>query len=88
MPRAQSHHRRTVAVRVYLTPAEAADLAHVAEGWRCRTGQAAGLILSDRIARWRRHAPELGPLGLIAAASASVLLVGLSDKDRRARGAG
>jgi hypothetical protein len=78
--------RRTDRVVVRLTEAEAADLDRVALAWSVTRSAAASLILRDRLARWRRRAPNLGPMGLIAAASAAVLLIAVPGRKRHSRG--
>lgn len=50
-----------------------ADLERIASAWSCSKAEAAALTLRATFARWRREAPELGPLGLEAAASAGAL---------------
>lgn len=58
---------------VMLADEDQADLERIAAAWSCSKAEAAALALRATFARWRGEAPELGPLGLEAAASAGAL---------------
>jgi hypothetical protein len=58
---------------VYLTDAELADVHQLAEAWGCKASAAGWAILSERLAHYRRQAPQLGRHGLALAALAGTL---------------
>ncbi len=59
-----------------MLPEDRQDLERVGRAWGCTAPEAAWMMLRAQLARWRSMAPELGPLGLEAAASAEALGLG------------
>lgn len=64
---------RSVGIRVTWRPREAADLRRIAEGWGVPVSCVIWAVVSDWLARLRRDAPELGKVGLAAAAATRLL---------------
>ena len=77
---------RSCPVTVLVTPAEASDLAQLAEAWGVRPAGATWLIVAERLAWYRRQSAELGPMGLAAVASASTFGLVVPHRFRRRPG--
>jgi len=64
---------RSVVQRTTFRPGEVADLETIAAGWGVPLATVIWAIVHERLAQWRRRAPELGPAGLAIAAAVTVL---------------
>ena len=64
---------RSESLRISFRPGEIVDLRTIAAAWGLPVATVAWGIVHDQIARWRRRASDLGPVGLQIAATEAVL---------------